>query len=384
MNQYYLTTHDLQIPLKHRVTHPSNTFNKSSSIIVEVGDGRNIGYGEGCPRSYVTNETISSASAWINENKEIFLNLIKSDAIRLGDWVAENKAMLDQHQAAWCAVETAVLDFKAKQNNESIENFLSIKPLQESFRYTAVITSFSLLKFIYILRQYLKMNFTDYKLKLSGSLIRDKCKAIIFKFLTRKLVGVRLRWDANNYFKDNFDQAYHYLNSLKKSNDFWAIEEPFKVSSPTLNRRLCNQLNIKIVLDESACSLSDFEQYYQDKEYYVVNIRLSKNGGLIRSLSLVKFLEREQIPLIIGSQVAETSILTRLALALVSNCKLCIAQEGAFGTLLLSDDVVSSSIRFNKNSMVFLDDYPEIKNNSGLGLLISKQALLKYSVNVTN
>jgi len=292
--------------------------------------------------------------------------------------------MLDQHQAAWCAVETAVLDFKAKQNNESIENFLSIKPLQESFRYTAVITSFGLLKFIYILRQYLKMNFTDYKLKVSGSLIRDKVKAIIFKFLTRKLVGVRLRWDANNYFKDNFDQAYHYLNSLKKSNDFWAIEEPFKVSSPTLNRRLCNQLNIKIVLDESACSLSDFEQYYQDKEYYVVNIRLSKNGGLIRSLSLVKFLEREQIPLIIGSQVAETSILTRLALALVSNCKLCIAQEGAFGTLLLSDDVVSSSIRFNKNSMVFLDDYPEIKNNSGLGLLISKQALLKYSVNVTN
>jgi len=36
MNQYYLTTHDLQIPLKHRVTHPSNTFNKSSSIIRPV------------------------------------------------------------------------------------------------------------------------------------------------------------------------------------------------------------------------------------------------------------------------------------------------------------------------------------------------------------
>lgn len=56
-----------------------------------------------------------------------------------------------------------------------------------------------------------------------------------------------------------------------------------------------------------------------------------------------------EIPLIIGAQVGESSILTRAALTIANAFRdNLLAQEGAFGTQLLQYDIVEPSLMFEK------------------------------------
>lgn len=49
----------LSIPFKYNFSHASANRKKSSSVLVEIQRDRYLGVGEGCPREYVTGETIS-------------------------------------------------------------------------------------------------------------------------------------------------------------------------------------------------------------------------------------------------------------------------------------------------------------------------------------
>lgn len=69
-------------------------------------------------------------------------------------------------------------------------------------------------------------------------------------------------------------------------------------------------------------------------------------GGLLRSLDAVKHLRKMSIPIIVGAQVGETSVLTRAALPVAQAAgEALYAQEGAFGTRLLQQDICPSPSR---------------------------------------
>jgi len=72
-------------------------------------------------------------------------------------------------------------------------------------------------------------------------------------------------------------------------------------------------------------------------------------GGLIRALEIARVAEELEIPVIVGAQVGETSLLTRAALTVAhTNKRNLLAQEGAFGTLLLKYDIVNPTLGFQK------------------------------------
>ena len=80
---------------------------------------------------------------------------------------------------------------------------------------------------------------------------------------------------------------------------------------------------------------------------WIPNIRISKVGGILRALKIAKIATDAGCKLIIGAQVGETSLLTRAALAVAQAYKKHImAQEGAFGTLLIEKDIAQPELRF--------------------------------------
>ena len=67
-------------------------------------------------------------------------------------------------------------------------------------------------------------------------------------------------------------------------------------------------------------------------------------GGILCSLGIAKEASKLNVPIIIGAQVGETSILTRAALTVAITYRdILLAQEGAFGTYLLKRDKVDRS-----------------------------------------
>lgn len=76
-------------------------------------------------------------------------------------------------------------------------------------------------------------------------------------------------------------------------------------------------------------------------------------GGLLRSLSIARKAKTLGIPIIIGAQVGETSILSRSALTIANSYRdILIAQEGAFGTNLLEYDITDQSLMFGKKGIL--------------------------------
>ena len=76
-------------------------------------------------------------------------------------------------------------------------------------------------------------------------------------------------------------------------------------------------------------------------------------GGLIRALEIARVAEELEIPVIVGAQVGETSLLTRAALTVANTTRRnLLAQEGAFGTLLLKYDIVNPPLGFQKQGQL--------------------------------
>ena len=114
----------------------------------------------------------------------------------------------------------------------------------------------------------------------------------------------------------------------------------------------------KIILDESLVVGAQLQQLQVDRENWIINLRVSKMGGLLRALDIARSASEMGISLIIGAQVGETSLLSRAALTVAhAYPKTLLAQEGAFGTRLLEQDICSPPIMFGPGGLLNSGDW---------------------------
>ena len=366
MNINTLRFHRLNIPFKVAFKHSSAFRDTTESIWAEaVGVNGLTGYGESCPRVYVTGETLETARQYLGSIKDVLITGIHG-IDDLGRWVVVEKNAIDKNPAAWCAVELALLDLLAKTGRASVEAILGLPAVRGIFRYTAVLGDSVRDAYKAQLDQYLALGFTDYKIKVSGDIDKDKEKLACFEKAGDHSLRVRL--DANNLWCEP-REAIEYIQSLGVS--VWAVEEPLKAGDFKGLAEIARRLDLKIILDESFLNIAHIAPLQDSPALWIINLRISKMGGLIRSKNIVDAAGRAGIGLIIGAQVGETSLLTRAALAIAQYAKPnLVAQEGAFGTHLLSRDVVDSSLMFG-NAGELATEIPEIHAVHGFGLSLT-------------
>ena len=338
---------ELNIPFNVSFKHPSAERNNTEAVLVTIESEKgNVGYGEGCPRIYVTGETVSSALKFFSEHKLSIQNIESVDNLK--QWVEKNKESIDKNPAVWCAIEIALLDTLGKEQNQSIEELLSLPPLQGDFHYTAVLGASNLEAFQKQLEQYAHLGFHDFKVKISGDSVEDLAKLKMIEGLENQ--NTRIRLDANNLWHDG-NEAITYLKQLDV--EFFAIEEPIKANQYDELSTIAKTLNTRIILDESLLREGQFSEIQASPEIWIINIRISKMGGILHSLSVAKKAKKLGIPIIIGAQVGETSILTRAALTVANTYNdILLAQEGAFGTYLLKEDIPKEPLMFGKNGVL--------------------------------
>jgi len=360
----------LQIPFRTRFKHASAERHATQSVWAEaVTVNGKTGYGEGCPREYVTGESIHSALAFFAAVRSEVGGIASLTELRA--WVAGSRERIDANPAAWCALELALLDAWAQEEGKTVEALLSLPPLAGPFRYTAVLGASELASFTQQLGRYRHFGMTDFKVKLSGESADDQARTKTFAASSGK--KDTLRFDANNVWPDA-DAAIAGLRSLAGSP--FAVEEPIRANDYPGMRRVAAATGLKIILDESFLRLDQLENLSASPDVWIINVRVSKMGGLLRSLAIIERAAQLNLPLIIGCQVGETSLLTRAALTLAQatiRTGSLLAQEGAFGTLLLSHDVVPQSLTFSAKGCLDLAPY-RLGETPGWGLPLGAAA----------
>lgn len=346
------------VPLRSSFKHHSAERKATSTILVTIERNGLRGYGEACPRSYVTGETVEGAIHWIKSNFDNLANIQSLNDLKL--WNEKMSAEIDKNLSAYCALELAFLDFLSKEAHQSLESFLEIPESTGIFQYSAVVSDEKGEKLEKILKSYLHMGFYDFKFKLSGVLEEDQSKFCLLDKLADEIASqvetfekskIQIRVDANNIWPQKPKEALEYLRNLNRK--FLGIEEPLGAHEWEGLSFISTQLGTPIILDESLLSVDDLKKTLKLPGQWIPNIRISKVGGILRGLQIAKFATAADCKLIIGAQVGETSLLTRAALSVAQAFKShVIAQEGAFGTLLIEKDIVQSELRFGKGGML--------------------------------
>ena len=138
MKLTHLLAKKLEIPFKFNFKHALADRTKTETILVTAtSSNKNVGYGEGCPRTYVTNESTDTSLNFIGEHRKQISEI--STLQDLQSFMDRYKKAINSNPAAWCAVEIALLDLLGKEEEQSVEDLLGLSELRNEFRYTAVI-----------------------------------------------------------------------------------------------------------------------------------------------------------------------------------------------------------------------------------------------------
>ena len=337
----------LEIPFKESFSHTSAKRDKTQSVLVRVLTDKGFsGYGEGCPREYVTQENIKTSIIFFKKYKKNIIKNIHS-LQDLKNWIHDNEKLIDLNPAAWCAIELALLEALANEKKCSVEQLLGLSDLSESFTYSAVIGNDSLKIIESKINRYKNLNFSNIKVKITGNSNEDNAKC---NLINAGFPSAEIRLDANNIWR-NVNDVLRYLDSITFSPNF--IEEPLQALDFKEIKKFCSVQEIPIILDESFLNKNHFNEILDNSNQMIINLRISKMGGLIRSIDIAEKAKKEKINIVVGAQVGETSILTRAGLIIANQFKsIVIAQEGAAGIHLLSYDITDKPLTFGKEGIL--------------------------------
>ncbi len=329
-----------EVPLRMAVHHALAERTVAHNILVRVEDDDGlVGFGECCPREYVTGETAQTVTRDLRMTLVPALLAREPTEDRIADVL---QSMLEDvprnQQAAFCALELAVLDLWGRRRNASAGDLLGPVVVPE-VTYSGVLASeepAAVKEYCMLMK---KMQAQVVKVKVGTDL--DKNRHLLG--ITREILGpeTRLRIDANCGWT-----GAEGVRQLEGLTDFEleGVEQPVPADDFAGLRMITAAKLVPVSVDESLCSLEDAERLIAEKACNVFNLRVSKCGGLLATKRLYDRAREAGLDCQLGAQVGEMGFLSAAGRHVATRCPGLLWFEGSYGGLLLEHDVVEPDI----------------------------------------
>jgi muconate cycloisomerase len=365
------TLYALRIPFVEAFSHSAGDRASSNSVVVRVRDELGTeGFGEGTPRPYVTGETVEAMLAHLAA--ELWPRVMERELPP-----AEHLAALDAFipetslagtvapHAGRAALELAIVDCMLRRAGRSAATLLT--PRRPRVTYSGVVTAGPLDRAARHARRMRAIGLQHVKVKVGFDDDIERVRAV------REALGpeASLRLDANGAW--SFERAVEVLRAVAPLG-IAAVEQPLPRGADL--PRLRATVPVPLMADESLVTLADAEALIAEAAVDLVNVRVSKCGGLARSLAIATRAAEAGLGVQVGSQVGETAILAAAGRHLAATLPEVAFVEGSFGTLLLAEDVSVDSVRFGHRGEAPLLTGP------GLGIRVVEARLRSRSVAV--
>lgn len=363
----------LNIPFVESFSHSLSERNRSDSIIVKVTTDSGVsGFGEGVPRPYVTGETCDASLSHIRN--ELLPQLFggQLDGIDIKHALSETNSIIPESttdeavvwNASRCAVELAVIDCLFRSHNLPLSN--TLQPALRSVTYSGVISSGPMAKVEKMAQKCRAAGFKYIKMKVSGK--EDAGRVGVVRNILGPTVSIRL--DANTAF--NLNTAIQFLASVKEHN-IECIEQPIPRGDPADLAALRSSSPIPVMADESVVTIQDAKTLIEAKAVDYFNLRISKCGGLHRTIAIADLARSSGIGIQLGCQVGETAILSAAGRHLAAHLQDLRFVEGSYSTHLLVEDLSEEAIVFGAGGMAPLLTAP------GLGVSVCEELLDRFT-----
>jgi muconate cycloisomerase len=339
----HICVYPVILPFSAEFSHSLRKRYSVKNIITEVvaEQGKIKGYGEGAPRSFVTGESQESAAQSIYrfihlDNFPWELNHI-SQIWSFIDGLFHGKS----HNAAICALETALLDALGKSQGKNIIDYFSKDFMKNKVCYGSALPLAGKKRIVEICQLIKKMKVKKLKLKLGKDLSQNK----------EILEAVRMVFGEDCDLKIDINCVWDYALAVKhipliKNYGIKVIEQPMRPNDPETAdfAELMNKAGVVLMADESACSLDDMKKIAREGTYKMINVRLSKCGGLKNSLNIIEYLRSNDISFQIGCHLGESGILSAAGRILCLLCSDAVYCDGSYDEFLLEKNVTVENV----------------------------------------
>ncbi|HID98034.1 MAG TPA: hypothetical protein EYP57_07595 [Thermodesulfobacteriaceae bacterium] len=339
--------HALNIPFRLEFSHAMATRAGSDSMVLAVESSDNRGYGEAVVREYVSG-SIGDETSLLEDAAGIVREILAPLAGRDTTWsdCAEYLRSLSPSYSELpmvCAVESALLDLACHECGKDIYQLLGCRPLKEEIIYGGTLPMLPRKAAEWILDQYLEIGISNIRIKIGT----DRAYNENILRLAREKAGddFDFRVDANaswtlEHARDNLLMLRDYGINL--------IEEPFGRNNNAIFDLLEDSAvrGFKFVADESVLAVGDVEEIASQGHFHVLNLRLAKNGGLLRLIEMAELAKDRGLFYQIGCHVGETGILSALGRVAASLLPDAIYNDGSYDRHLLSANITEEDFTF--------------------------------------
>ncbi len=310
---------------------------KAESVLLALHfDTGAVGYGESVPRSYVTGETPDSVMELLAGHFTDFLagrdvnSLEDVEGLLEGLRGACNRQGIRMFQSALGAVDIALLDGLGREQGIPVHGLIGPR-IRSELPWSLPIPLLSDAEIRKFHGTITRGTFGSLKVIVS----RDADQNVERLRLVRSLFGeaIEVRIDANGNWTR--DEAVSHLRRLQPYR-LAAVEQPVAKGDLEGLRQIRKAFGIPVVVDESLCGPEDAEALIAQEACDILNIKISKVGGLIAAKRIALLAESRGRTCLLGAHVGETDILTNAALHFLLVAPALTLVEG-FSSLLFDD-----------------------------------------------
>jgi L-alanine-DL-glutamate epimerase-like enolase superfamily enzyme len=284
----------------------------------------------------------------------------------LPDWTRSNNTTesVVAWNAAFCAVELALLDWSLRRDGFALADFLP--PTRYEVVYSGVISADTPKDAAALAKRMARLGIRQIKVKVGTDGDVARLEAV------RKATGseVELRADANGAWSP--DEAIEQLRRLDKF-QLRAIEQPVRADDLIGMKRVRDDSGVPVMADESLVTAEQAGRLIELGACDLFNIRMSKCGGISGSLAIAKLAHDAGVKIQIGAQVGETGILSSAGRTLAAHVPALAFAEGSFGNWLLAEDITFENVAFGYGGRA------PLLRTRGLSVTVKEDALERFA-----
>jgi len=348
---------------------------KANNIVVKLeASERILGYGECLPRPYVTGEDISSVMKVMKKYFTPFLIGQKIRDIREAKFVLSQLYGIAKEEkrcfsgSALCALDLAIFDAVGRAHDVPVAELLGGN-LNICSGYSIGVPLINGETLNNILSYVKKYEINHVKVKVGSTLEADVERLKTVRQCLGEAVDVRI--DANCQWSPR--EAIERINILEEFN-ISCVEQPVAADDIAGLAKVRENIKSAVIADESACSYENIQQLIAQDACDIIDIKLSKCGGLYNSLRILKLAEDSGKACMLGYHIGETGVLEAAdrAFALIASDLKYL--EGSLSSLLLAENIVHQDLAFDKYGQA-----PAL-TGAGLGVTVDEAVLNKYTI----
>ncbi len=330
-------------------------------VRIETSDG-SVGWGEAAPFLYYAPETAEDVAAFV---ANVMRGQLEGREFLDVRTVLKPFAVLDGHEFAKAAVETALWDVFGKRHGLPVYRLLG-GSAQATVPVLTVLHTDEPAAMAAEAEQLVASGLNRLKLKIGFGVDADE--EMVARVRERVGSGVLLRADA--------EESYTTKEALKVGRrleryDLELLSQPVARSDWEGMALLRRSLDVPILADEGIHSAHDVLTCVRSSAADMVNIKVLKSGGALESLAMGAIAAAAHLPVVIGSMI-ESGIGTLMG-AHVAKAMPGVFSTELCGSFLLTEDLLDQPLRF-RDGNVLLSDAP------GLGASIDESTLESFRV----